>query len=108
MHAPYRGAAPALSDLHGGQLDFLSDPGIAIPPIKAGRLRPPAVGSPKRSPLLPDVPRLDERGLKGFDADTAFGLYAPAGTPAAAISRVNAQVNRAASAPHRCSNASPR
>lgn len=94
VHVPYRGAAPALTDLLGGQLDFLFDPGISIPHIKAGRLRLLAVGSPKRSPLFPDVPTLDERGLKGFDADTVFGLYAPAGTPAAAITRVNAEVNR--------------
>ncbi len=94
VHVPYRGAAPALTDLLGGQLDFLFDPGIGIPHIKAGRLRLLAVGSPKRSPLFPDVPTLDERGLKGFDADTVFGLYAPAGTPAAAVSRVNAEVNR--------------
>jgi len=94
VHVPYRGAAPALTDLLGGQVDFLFDPGIAIPQIKAGRLRLLAVGSPKRSPLFPEVPTLDERGLKGFDADTVFGLYAPAGTPAAAVSRVNAEVNR--------------
>ncbi len=94
VHVPYRGAAPALTDLLGGQVDFLFDPGIAIPQIKAGRLRLLAVGSPKRSPLFPDVPTLDERGLKGFDADTVFGLYAPAGTPAAAVARVNAEVNR--------------
>lgn len=94
VHVPYRGAAPALTDLLGGQVDFLFDPGIAIPQIKAGRLRLLAVGSPKRSPLFPEVLTLDERGLKGFDADTVFGLYAPAGTPAAAVSRVNAEVNR--------------
>jgi len=94
VHVPYRGAAPALTDLLGGQVDFLFDPGIAIPHIRAGRLRLLAVGSPKRSPLFPDVGTLDERGLKGFDADTVFGLYAPAGTPAAAISRMNAEVNR--------------
>ncbi len=94
VHVPYRGAAPALTDLLGGQIDFLFDPGIAIPHIRAGRLRLLAVGSPKRSPLFPDVPTLDERGLKAFDADTVFGLYAPAGTPAAAVSRINTEVNR--------------
>ena len=94
VHVPYRGAAPALTDLLGGQLDFSFDPGIAIPHIRAGRLRLLAVGSPKRSPLFPDVPTLAERGLKGFDADTVFGLYAPAGTPAAVVARVNGEVNR--------------
>lgn len=94
VHVPYRGAAPALTDLLGGQIDFLFDPGIAIPHIKSGKLRLLAVGSPRRSPLFPEVPTLAERGLEGFDADSVFGLYAPAGTPAAAVTRVNAEVNR--------------
>ena len=94
VHIPYRGAAPALTDLLGGQLDFLFDPGIALPHIRAGRLRLLAVGSPARSPLFPDTPTLNEAGLKGFDADTVFGLYAPAGTPAAVIVRLNGEVNR--------------
>ena len=95
VHLPYRGAAPALTDLLGGQLDFLFDPGIAIQHVKAGKLRMLAVASLKRAPLMPDVPTLDELGLKGFDADAVFGLYAPAGTPAAVIKRINAEVNRA-------------
>ena len=94
VHVPYRGAAPALTDLLGGQLDFLFDPGIAIPHIKSGKLRLLAVGSPKRSPLFPDTPTLDESGLKGFDADTVFGFYAPASTPAAVVSRLNGEINR--------------
>jgi tripartite-type tricarboxylate transporter receptor subunit TctC len=94
VHVPYRGAAPALTDLLGGQLDFIFDPGIGIPHIKAGKLRLIAVGSPKRSPLFPDAPTLDELGLKGFDADTVFGFYAPAGTPAAVVARLNAEINK--------------
>jgi tripartite-type tricarboxylate transporter receptor subunit TctC len=94
VHIPYRGAAPALTDLLGGQLDYLFDPGIAAPHIRSGRLRLLAVGSPTRSPLFPDTPTLDEAGLKGFDADTVFGLYAPAGTPAAVIAKLNGEVNR--------------
>jgi tripartite-type tricarboxylate transporter receptor subunit TctC len=94
VHVPYRGAAPALTDLLGGQIDFLFDPGIAIPHIKAGKLRLLAVGSPKRSPLFPEVPTLDELGLKGFDADTVFGFYAPAGTPVAVVGRLNTEINR--------------
>jgi tripartite-type tricarboxylate transporter receptor subunit TctC len=93
-HVPYRGAAPALNDLLGGQLDFLFDPGIAIPHIKAGKLKLLAIGSLKRSPLFPDVPTLDEVGLKGFDADTYFGFYAPAGTPPDVIARLNSEINR--------------
>ena len=94
VHVPYRGAAPALTDLLGGQVDFLFDPGIAIPHIKAGKLRLLAVGSPKRSPLFPDVPTLAEAGLKGFDADTVFGFYAPAGTSVLTITRLNTEINK--------------
>jgi tripartite-type tricarboxylate transporter receptor subunit TctC len=94
VHVPYRGAALALTDLLGGQLDFLFDPGIAIPHVRSGKLRMIAVGSPQRSPLFPEVPTLDELGLKGFDADTIFGFYAPAGTPEAVIARLNTEINR--------------
>jgi tripartite-type tricarboxylate transporter receptor subunit TctC len=94
VHVPYRGAAPALTDLMGGQLDFLFDPGIALGHVKAGRLRLLAVGSPKRSPLFPEVPTLAEVGLAGFDADTVFGFYAPAGTPPEAVNRLNQEINR--------------
>jgi tripartite-type tricarboxylate transporter receptor subunit TctC len=94
VHVPYRGAAPALTDLLGGQLDFLFDPGIALAHVRSGRLRMLAVGSPQRSPLFPEVPTLDELGLKGFDADTVFGFYAPAGTPEAVVGRLNTEINR--------------
>jgi tripartite-type tricarboxylate transporter receptor subunit TctC len=94
VHVPYRGAAPALTDLLAGQLDFLFDPGIALPHVKSGRLKMLAVGSPKRSPLFPDVPTLDEVGLKNFDADTVFGFYAPAGTPPEVINKLNGEINR--------------
>ncbi|WP_408647804.1 Bug family tripartite tricarboxylate transporter substrate binding protein [Xenophilus arseniciresistens] len=93
-HAPYRGAAPALTDLLGGQLDFLFDPGVAVPHIQAGKLKLLAVGSPTRSPLFPKVPTLAEAGLPGFDADTVFGLYAPAGTPPEIVARLNREVNK--------------
>ncbi|MEJ8814750.1 tripartite tricarboxylate transporter substrate binding protein [Variovorax ureilyticus] len=95
IHVPYRGAAPALNDLLAGQIDFLFDPGIAIQHVKAGKLRMLAVASLKRAPQMPDVPTLDELGLKGFDADAVFGLYAPASMPQAIVKRINAQVNRA-------------
>ncbi len=94
VHVPYRGAAPALNDLLGGQLDFLFDPGIAIEHVKAGKLRALAIGSPQRSPQLPNVPTLDELGLTGFDADAVFGIYAPAGTSPDVVARVNKEVNR--------------
>ena len=94
IHVPYRGAAPALQDLLAGQLDFYFDPGIGLPYVRANRLKLFAIGSMKRSPLFPDVPTLDEAGLKGFDADTVFGFYAPAGTPPDVINRLNREVNR--------------
>jgi len=94
VHVPYRGAAPALNDLLAGQIDFTFDPGIGLSHVRAGRLKLLAVGSPKRSPLFPDVPTMEEAGLKGFDADTYFGFYAPAGTPAAVITRLNSEINR--------------
>ena len=99
VHVPYRGAAPALTDLLGGQIDFLFDPGIAIPHIRSGKLRVLAVGSTQRSPLFPEVPTLDELGLKGFDADTVFGFYAPAGTPAPVIARLNTDINQILATP---------
>lgn len=94
VHVPYRGAAPALQDLLAGQIDFYFDPGIGLNQVRAGRLKLLAVGSPKRSPLFPQTPTLDEAGLKGFDADTVFGFYAPAGTPADVIGRLNREINR--------------
>lgn len=94
VHVPYRGAAPALNDLMGGQIDYYFDPGIGLQAAKAGRTKLLAVGSLKRSPLFPDVPTLDEVGLKGFDADSVFGFYAPAGTPAAVVAKLNTEINR--------------
>lgn len=94
VHVPYRGAAPALQDLLAGQIDFYFDPGIGLNQVRAGKLKLLAVGSPKRSPLFPDAPTLSEAGLKGFDADTVFGFYAPAATPATVIARLNQEINR--------------
>jgi tripartite-type tricarboxylate transporter receptor subunit TctC len=94
VHLPYRGAAPALQDLLAGQIQFLFDPGIALPQVQAGKLKLLAVGSPKRFPPYPDVPTLAEAGLAGFDADTLFGFYAPAATPQPVIDRLNAEINR--------------
>jgi tripartite-type tricarboxylate transporter receptor subunit TctC len=99
VHVPYRGAAPVLQDLLGGQIDYTFDPGIAIPHVRSGKLRMLAVGSPKRSPLFPDVPTLAEAGLKGFDADSMFGFYAPADTPADIVERLNREINRILATP---------
>lgn len=98
-HIPYRGAAPALQDLLAGQIDFMFDPGIGLQHARSGKLRLLAIGSPKRVPQFPDVPTLEEAGLKGFDADTLFGIYAPAGTPAAVVQRLNGEINRILQSP---------
>lgn len=95
VHVPYRGASLALQDLLAGQIDFYFDPGIALQHVKSGKLKLLAIAAPHRSPLYPDVPTLDEAGLKGFDAGTTHGLYAPHGTPAAIVDRVNREVNAA-------------
>ena len=99
VHVPYKGAAPALTDLLGGQLDFMFDPGIGLGQVRAGKLRLLAVGSPKRSPLFPDAPTLAEAGIAGFDADSWFGFYAPAGLPADIAARLNRELNRALQTP---------
>ncbi|MEJ5990636.1 tripartite tricarboxylate transporter substrate binding protein [Ramlibacter sp. PS3R-8] len=93
-HIPYRGAAPAMQDLLGGQIDFMFDPGIGLQHVKSGKLKLLAVGSPRRSPQFPDVPTLDEVGLKNFDADTWFGFYAAGGTPPAVVGRLNTEINK--------------
>lgn len=78
VHVPYKGAAPALNDLLGGQIPVMFDsvPGV-LQQIKAGKLRALAVTSLKRSPALPDVPTIDESGVKGFESTAWFGMYAP-------------------------------
>lgn len=95
MHVPYRGSNPALMDTLAGNVDLLvSSVPSAIGQIKAGKLRPLAVTSLKRSSSLPDVPTVAESGFKGFDVSTWYGLFAPAGTPAAIVNQVNAEVNK--------------
>ena len=94
VHVPYRGAAPALQDLLAGQIDFHFDPGVGLQHARTGRLKLLAVGSAKRSPMFPEVPTLAEAGLPGFDADSVFGFYAPAGTPAEIVTRMNREINR--------------
>ncbi len=82
VHVPYKGAAPAVSDLLGGQVDLsFATVGSVLPHLKSGKLRALAVASRQRSSLLPDVPTFEEAGVKGFVVDTWYGLLAPAGTP---------------------------
>ena len=94
-HVPYKGAAPALTDLLAGQLDFMFDPGIGLQHAKSGKLKLLAVGSPKRHPAYPDVPTVAEVVGGEFDADTVFGIYAPAGTPKEVVLKLNAEIGRA-------------
>ncbi len=88
MHVPYRGGAPAMTDLIGGQIDLMVDPlPTTLASVQGGRVRPLAITTDTRSPLLPDVPTLKELGLD-YNASTWFGLFVPAGTPAAVVSRL--------------------
>jgi tripartite-type tricarboxylate transporter receptor subunit TctC len=94
-HVPYKGSNPALMDAIAGNVDLLvSSIPSAIGQIKAGKLRPLAVTSAKRSSSLPDVPTMQDAGMKGFDVSTWYGLFMPAGTPAPIVQKVNAQVNK--------------
>jgi tripartite-type tricarboxylate transporter receptor subunit TctC len=92
-HVPYKGSAPALADLLGGQLTFMFDTVItSVPQIRAGKLRAFAVSSLKRASSLPDVPTMDEAGIKGFDISQWQGVLAPAGTPKAIVDRLNVEI----------------
>jgi tripartite-type tricarboxylate transporter receptor subunit TctC len=100
QHVPYKGSAPALQDLVGGQVQLMFDnlpSSLAL--IKAGKLRALAVTSTTRAPALPDVPTVAEAGVPGFEASSWFGLLAPAGTPPAIIAKLNAEANRWLSSP---------
>ena len=99
LHIPYRGTAPSVTDLLGGQIHvlFTGIPAL-LPHIKSGKLRALAVSSPKRLALLPDVPTVAESGVpgtKGFEADQWYGLVAPVGTPANVVSLLNQHANKA-------------
>jgi len=91
-HVPYKGSPPALADLVAGRIAVLVD-SIAVTraQLAAGKIRPLGVTAARRSPLLPDVPTLDEQGLKGFDMSTWTGLVAPAGTSDAVLNRLSAE-----------------
>lgn len=96
LHVPYRGSAPAVSDLLGGQVQSMFDNSpSAMPHVKAGKLRALAITSKERSALLPDVPTMAESGFPGFEVQSWFGLAAPAGTPDAIIKRLNEALNQA-------------
>ncbi len=100
QHIPYKGSGPLATDLLGGQILMSFDTITPVlPHIKAGKLRPLAVTTAKRSPALPDVPTLQEAGLKDFDIGTWFGVLAPAGTPKPVLDRLSAETTKIIQSP---------
>ena len=100
QHVPYKGSGQSVADLLAGQvpLSFDSTPTV-LPYLAAKRLRAIAVTTLKRTPVLPDIPTLDESGLKGYQVGSWYGMFAPAGTPAAIVRKIHADVQRALKAP---------
>jgi tripartite-type tricarboxylate transporter receptor subunit TctC len=100
VHVPYKGGGPALIALLSGQMQimFATMP-AAMPHVKAGKLRPVAVTTSKRSQTLPELPTIAESGVKGYEAATWYGVLAPAGTPGPVITRLHAEVVRAVESP---------
>jgi tripartite-type tricarboxylate transporter receptor subunit TctC len=100
LHVPYKGSGPLTTDLLGGQINMSFDtitPVLAH--IRAGKLRALAITTSKRSPALPDVPTLDESGLKGFNLGTWFGILAPAATPKDIVTRLNTELVKIINSP---------
>src|ERR1700688_3128077 len=94
VHVPYKGSGPAPSDLVGGQVQLMFGPAVnTLPLVQAGNLRALAVTSAKRSALAPDLPTVAESGVPGFDVVGWYGLAAPAGTPQAAVAKLNGEAN---------------
>jgi tripartite-type tricarboxylate transporter receptor subunit TctC len=100
LHIPYRGTAPSITDVIAGQVDctFTGAPAV-IPHVRSGRLRALAVSSAQRLAALPDVPTVAESGYAGFEADQWYGIVAPAGTPRALVTQLNAEINKALALP---------
>ncbi|GAA5234660.1 tripartite tricarboxylate transporter substrate binding protein [Verticiella sediminum] len=100
LHVPYKGSAPALADLIGGQLDFMFDSmPSAMPFIQSGQLRAIAVTTPQRVPALPDVPTVAESGYPGFAISTWYGFWAPQGTPEEIVQTLSEHAARALALP---------
>jgi tripartite-type tricarboxylate transporter receptor subunit TctC len=100
VHVPYRGTALAVQDVIGGQVPMMVlDTAAGLPQIKSGKVKALAVMSPKRIPSLPDVPTLDEVGVKGFDVTAWQGLFVPKGTPPEIVARLTAEMNKAIMSP---------
>jgi tripartite-type tricarboxylate transporter receptor subunit TctC len=94
-HIPYRGVGPATQDLAASQVDFLFDPGSALPFIKSGKVKLLGVASGRRSSFFPDVPTLSEQGLKATELDIWYGLWAPQGVPADLLTTLSNAVRKA-------------
>jgi tripartite-type tricarboxylate transporter receptor subunit TctC len=95
-HIPYKGTGPALTDTIGGQTDvFFSSTATAVPHVQSGKLRAIAVTTLKRIPALPDVPTVNESGVKGYDVVLWHGLIGPKGLPRAIVNRINAEAGKA-------------
>ncbi|MFA5702778.1 MAG: tripartite tricarboxylate transporter substrate binding protein [Advenella sp.] len=100
QHIPYKGSAPAVQDLVGGQVQLMfADATSALPFIKSGKVIPLGVGNKERSALSPDVPTIAESGLPGYEAYSWSGLFAPKGTPADVIEKLNADLNESLNTP---------
>ncbi len=96
VHVPYKGSAPSLTDLVGGQLQMtIENMPVILPHVRAGRLRALAVGTKTRSAFLPELPTISEAGVPGYESSTAFGLLAPAKTPPAIVGSLNAGLVKA-------------
>jgi tripartite-type tricarboxylate transporter receptor subunit TctC len=99
-HVPYKGAAPAMNDLIGGQIQLMFDNlASSLAQVRAGRIKALAVTTSKRSALAPDLPTIAESGLPGFDISTWFGIFVPANTPREAVERLHAEFTQALAAP---------
>ena len=100
LHVPYKGSGPAHIDLMGGQIQLMFDNIVALlPHVQAGKVRALAVSSAKRHPLLPEVPSIQEAGVKDFETVAWFGIVAPAGTPRPVLARLNAETLKAIKLP---------
>jgi tripartite-type tricarboxylate transporter receptor subunit TctC len=100
LHVPYKGGAPAIVDMLGGRISFMMlDPLQAMPHINGGKLHAIAVGSPKRLPLLAQVPTIAESGLPGYEATVWWGFLVPAKTPKEIVAKLNAEFNKAMADP---------
>ncbi|MBS0465703.1 MAG: tripartite tricarboxylate transporter substrate binding protein, partial [Proteobacteria bacterium] len=99
-HVPYKGSAPLITDLIGGQVPVAFDNlPASLPHIQAGKLKALAVAGSQRSPALPDVPTLAEAGLAGYAVEPWFGVYGPAGMPAAVVQRLEKALQEALAEP---------